>query len=74
MKRLYASAVTLFLSIFLVVAASAATAGKSNVADIPLGIQNSKKVMKYRIERNKKTHEMQAKAHQGMKGAAQSGK
>ena len=73
MKRLYAVAVTVFLSIFLVAAADAAPTAKSNTADVPLGIQNSKKVMTYRVERNKKMHDMQDKAH-GKKVEAQSGK
>ena len=73
MKRLYAVAVTVFLSMFLVVAANAATASLSSVADVPVGIQNSRKVMKARIERNKKVHEQQDKA-QGKKMEARGGK
>ena len=73
MKRLYAVAVTVFLSMFLVVAANAATAGLSSVADVPVGIQNSRKVMQARFDRNKKVHEQQDKA-QGKKMEARGGK
>lgn len=73
MKRLYALAVTIFLSIFLVVAANATTAGTSDVVEVPQGIQNLKKVMKQRIERDKKMHVQQEKG-QAKRMAAQSGK
>lgn len=76
MKRLYALAVMFCLSIFLVVTANAAAEGNkgattgnkaatevgtSDMAETQQGLINLKKVMKQRIERDKKMQAQQEK-------------
>ena len=72
MKRFYALAMMFCLSIFLIVAANAATekdksvtaekkavteVGASDTTGTPQGLMNLKKAMSHRIERSKKMHE-----------------
>ena len=72
MKKLYASAMGIFLSMSLVVPVNAAPAGSS---DNPKqqGIKNARKAMQGQLERDKKVHKARKKG-QAQKKLAQSGR
>ena len=74
MKRLVAVAVGIMLSASLIISANAAPKKKSSAVVLkqPQGIINSKKVMQYRIEREKKMIEVRKKA-QAQKHQARAG-
>jgi len=58
MRRLSVLFAAVFLSTFLAVTVNAAPAGNSKATeDVPQGLKNARKVMQYKIERDKKMHE-----------------
>lgn len=73
MKRLYAMAIGVFMSVFMISALSAAQARTSDKPKQQQGIKNAKKAMQSRLERDKKAHEARKNA-QAMRRQAQSGK
>lgn len=73
MKKLCALAAGVFMSACMVVAVNAAPAENSNKPKQQQGIENSRKVMKYRIEHYKKMDAVRKKG-QEMRKQAQSGK
>ena len=72
MKRLYAMAIGVFMSVFLISAVNAAPAGTSQPKQ-QQGIKNAKKAMQSRLDRYKKMREGQKKG-QAKRREAQSGK
>ena len=62
MKRLFAMAATVVLMLGLTVTAPAASKATSEKAEVSQGLINAKKVMKSRIDRDKKIHALQKKA------------
>jgi hypothetical protein len=73
MKRFYQLTGIALLTVFLAIGANAATTGSQGGGDTTQGIKNLKKVMQYRIQRDKKMHALQAQGQQKMM-QAQSGK
>jgi len=73
MKRLYAMAIGVFLSVFLISAVNAAPAGTSDNPKQQQGIKNAKKAMQSKLERDKKVREAKKKG-QMKRQQAQSGK
>lgn len=85
MKRLWALAGTVFLTIFFVAAVNAAPGGTgaatnqqavnkakkatSATANVPLGLKNAKKAMQGKLERDKKVLEVQKKGQAKRKQA-----
>jgi len=63
MKRLYATAIGVFLGIFLVSAVSAGPVKTSVNPKQPTGLQNAKKAMQARLEWDKKMSEVRKRAH-----------
>lgn len=73
MKRLYAMAIGVFLSVFLISSVNAAPASTLDKPKQQQGIKNAKKAMQSRLERDKKVREVQKKG-QAKRQQAQSGK
>jgi len=73
MKRLYALALGVFLSMSLVAAGNAAPTGTSGKPKQQQGIQNAKKAMKGKLERDQKVQQAR-KQGQAQKKQAQSGR
>jgi len=73
MKRFYAMAVGVFMSVFLVSAANAAPAETPNKPEPQQGITNAKKAMQSKLERDKKVRQTKEKGY-AQKQRAQSGK
>jgi len=64
MKHLVALAVGGLMSVSLIAAVDAAPAGTSGKPKQQQGLQNAKKVMQSKLERDKKVREVKKKAHE----------